>query len=76
MAGRRSDQRECARLKAYYDVVSRLVKDLDLEGDGWVSNERYEEVKGKCNDLQRHWDVNGNGGLFPFQNGAPSWFLS
>ena len=69
-------QREYARLKAYDDVVSRLVKELDLEGDGWVSNERYEEVKGKCDELQRHWDVNGNGGLFPFQNGAPSSFLS
>ena len=44
----------------YHDVVSRLVKELDLEGDGWVSNEKYEEVKGKCDELQRYWDVNGN----------------
>jgi hypothetical protein len=69
-------QREYARLKAYDDVVCRLAKELKVEGDGWVSNERYEEVKGKCDELQRHWDVNGNGGLFPFQNGAPSWYLS
>ena len=69
-------QREYTRLKAYDDVVSHLTKELHLEGDGWVSNERYEEVKGKCDELQRHWDVNGNGGLFPFQDGAPSWFLS
>ena len=36
---------------------------------------RYEEVKGKCDELQRRWDVNGNGGLFPFQNGVPSLVL-
>ena len=69
-------QREYGRLKAYDDEVCRLAKELDIEGDGWVSNERYEEVKGKCDELQRHWDVNGKGGLFPFQDGAPSWFLS
>ena len=69
-------QNEFARLKAYDDVVSRMAKELGVEGDGWVSNERYEEVKGKCDELQRHWDVDGNGGPFPFQNGAPSWFLS
>ena len=36
-------------------------------------SERYEEVKEKCDKLQRRWDVNGNGGLFPFRNGTPSY---
>ena len=56
-------KREYARLEAYDDRVCRLTKELDVEGDGWVSNERYEEVKAQCDELQRHWDVNGNGGL-------------
>jgi hypothetical protein len=67
---------EYARLEAYDDRVSRLVKDLELEGDTWVSNERYEEVRVKCNALRKSWDANHNGGLFPFQDGAPSRFLS
>ena len=36
-------------------------------------SERYEEVKEKCDEMQRCWDVNGNRGLFPFHNGAPSY---
>lgn len=68
--------REYARLKAYDDRVSHLMDDLKLEGDGWVSNERYEDIKGKCDELQRDWNVDRYGGVFPFQDGAPSWFLS
>jgi hypothetical protein len=46
-----------ARLKAYDGLVSSLVKELDIEGDGWVSNERYSEVRGKCDELQKGWDI-------------------
>ena len=68
--------REYARLKAYDERVSSITKELKLEGDGWVSNERYEEVRGRCDELQRDWDVDNKGGPFPFQDGLPSWFLS
>ena len=67
---------EYARLKAYDERVYSIAKDLKLEGDGWVSNERYEDVRARCDKLQRNWDVNSNGGPFPFQDGVPSWFLS
>ena len=33
-------QKEYARLKAYDDVVCHLAKEPNVEGDGWVSNER------------------------------------
>jgi hypothetical protein len=68
--------KEYARLKEYDERVSSIVKELKLEGDGWVSNERYEEVRERCDELQRDWDVVNTGGPFPFQDGAPSWFLS
>jgi hypothetical protein len=69
-------RKEYARLKAYDDRVSRLAKDLELDGDAWVSNERYEEARVKCSALRKIWDVDHNGGPFPFRDGAPSWFLS
>ena len=59
-------QREYARLKVY---GCRMEKEL---GDGWLSNERYEEVRGKCDELQRHLVNCNGGGLFPFQNGGSS----
>jgi hypothetical protein len=68
--------KEYTRLKAHHDPVFRLAEELKLEGDGWVSNERCEEVRVKCDMLQRNWDVDSNGGPFPFQDGVPSWFLS
>lgn len=67
---------EYARLKAYDDRVSRLAEDLKLAGDAWVSNERYDEVRLKCSALRKSWDVDHNGGPFPFQDGGPSLFLS
>lgn len=67
---------EYAQLKTYDDQVSNMMNDLKLEGDGWVSNERYNETREKCGDLQRNWNIDRHGGLFPFQDGAPSWFLS
>jgi hypothetical protein len=68
--------REYPLLKAYDDRVSSLAKELELEGDGWVSNERYEEVRAKYDQLRKSWDINNYGGPFPFQDGAPSWYLS
>jgi hypothetical protein len=60
---------EYARLKAYNDQVSHLMNDLKIEGDGWVSNERYKEISIKCDELRREWNIDCNGGLFPFQDG-------
>jgi hypothetical protein len=48
---------EYVRLKAYDDRVAHLMNDLKLEGDGWVSNERYKEAREKCDELQRNWSI-------------------
>jgi hypothetical protein len=69
-------RREYVRLKFYDNQVSSIVKELGLEGDGWAASERYGEVRQKCDELQRHWNFDRNGGPFPFQDGNPSWFLS
>ncbi|KAF8450960.1 hypothetical protein L210DRAFT_3521744 [Boletus edulis BED1] len=34
------------RLKLYEERVKQVVERLQLEGDGWVTNERYEKVTG------------------------------
>ncbi|OJA19658.1 hypothetical protein AZE42_02813 [Rhizopogon vesiculosus] len=68
--------RDYARLEVYDDCASRLMNELQIEGNGWVSNERYGEVRAKCDELQRSWDVDKNGGPFPFQDGAPFDILS
>jgi hypothetical protein len=62
---------EYARLKAYDDRVSHIIKDLKLEGDGWVSDERYHEVRKKCDDLQRNWNINRHGGRFLSRTALP-----
>jgi len=64
------------RLLGYDHCVSQLTKLFKLEGDGWVSNERYEEVMEGLNEAKRCWKVEHGGGPFPFQDGGWSWFLS
>lgn len=64
------------RLMAYEDRVEKVLEGLQLEGDGWVTNERYDEVMRKNKDIIKHWNPKVLGGPYPFQEGGPSWFLS
>ncbi|KAF8131139.1 kinase-like domain-containing protein [Boletus edulis] len=62
------------RLKLYEERVKQVVERLQLEGDGWVTNERYEKVREQNEFLIRNW--NPRVGPYPFQEGGWSWFLS
>lgn len=62
--------------KIHTQRVEELYKELHVEGDGWVSNERYEEVKAKSDKLKLQWDDVANGGPYPLVDGATSWFLN
>ncbi|KAG6375038.1 kinase-like domain-containing protein [Boletus reticuloceps] len=62
------------RLKIHEERVQQVVERLQLEGDGWVTNERYEKVREQNEFLIRNW--NPRVGPYPFQEGGWSWFLS
>lgn len=64
------------RLMEYEERVEKVVEGLQLEGDGWVTNERYKEVMGRNKDISKKWNSKGFGGPYPFQDGGRSWFLS
>ncbi|CAE6513637.1 unnamed protein product [Rhizoctonia solani] len=65
-----------ARIQAYDDKVSRLYKELEVEGDGWVPLERYDDVCTLNKECMETWDEVTAGGPYPIANGAPSWFVS
>lgn len=77
------DQDEWERHKASfpsrqkYDArVEQLREELSLDPDGWVSNEKYEATKEQSKWLESKWDEDMEGGPYPFQDGAPSWFVN
>ncbi|KAF8122597.1 kinase-like domain-containing protein [Boletus edulis] len=65
-----------ARLETYAARVDKVTEALQLQGDGWVSNERYDKVRRASRRLRRRWDASESGGPYPFQEGGWSWFLS
>ncbi|KAG8216322.1 hypothetical protein J3R82DRAFT_6392 [Butyriboletus roseoflavus] len=64
------------RLMEYEESIEKVVKALQLEGDGWVTNERYDEVRRQNKDIIRKWKSKELGGPYPFRDGGRSWFLS
>lgn len=64
------------RLKEYEERIEKVVEGLQLEGDGWVTDERYDEVMRRNKDIIRNWNPKKLGGPYPFQEGGWSWFLS
>lgn len=70
--------RHCAayeRRTRYEARVEELERKMELEGDGWVKSERFGEVKRMNDELRAQWDEEVEGGPYPFQDGAPSWFV-
>ncbi|KAH7889320.1 kinase-like domain-containing protein [Phlebopus sp. FC_14] len=67
---------EYPKLMEYEDRIAQVVKGLQLEGDGWVTNERFDDVKRRNTKIIKNWNPKELGGPYPFQDGGPSWFLS
>ena len=63
-------------LKEYEERVEKVVDGLQLEGDGWVTNERFKDVRRRNKDIIRNWNPKEFGGPYPLQEGGQSWFLS
>ena len=63
------------RSEQYGANVAALSARLQIDADGWVSNERYEEVMKMNRKEKLKWDSEQMGGPYPFQDGAPSWFV-
>lgn len=64
-----------ARRERYDARVQELRRELGLDPDGWVANEKYEDAKAKNERLMMAWDEQMEGGPYPFQDGAPAWFF-
>ncbi|KAJ1301703.1 hypothetical protein OPQ81_008938 [Rhizoctonia solani] len=62
--------------RAYQNKVTQLYKELEVEGDGWVPKERYDDVYTSNKERMETWDAVGAGGPYPIADGAPSWFVS
>lgn len=63
------------RAQEYKDRVVRLYKELEVEGDGWVPKERYEDVCALNEERRQAWNEVIAGGPYPIAHGAPSWFV-
>ncbi|CAE6370136.1 unnamed protein product [Rhizoctonia solani] len=60
--------------QAYQDKVTRLYKELGVEGDGWVPTEHYDDVYILNQERMQSWDEVAADGPYPIVDGAPSWF--
>lgn len=60
----------------YEERIDKMVEGLQLEGDGWMTNERYDEVARRNKKVIGGWNPKKLGGPYPFQEGGRSWFLS
>ncbi|KAF9019508.1 kinase-like domain-containing protein, partial [Rhodocollybia butyracea] len=59
----------------YEENVAKLEKALELDADGWVSNEKYKKTLKLSEWLRTDWDAEEMGGPYPFQDGGKSWLL-
>ncbi|KAI0340144.1 hypothetical protein BDW22DRAFT_1360672 [Trametopsis cervina] len=67
---------EAYKRRVKYDArVQELARQMNIEMDGWVANDRYEEVRAMNARFMAEWDDEVEGGPYPFQDGAPSWFV-
>ncbi|CAE6456483.1 unnamed protein product [Rhizoctonia solani] len=66
------DDYDHTRIQIYQDKVAQLYRELELEGDGWVSKECYDDVYVLNQERQETWDEVVAGGPYPIMNGAPS----
>ncbi|KAI0337269.1 hypothetical protein BDW22DRAFT_1340185 [Trametopsis cervina] len=64
-----------ARREKYSSRVEELRRLMNMEADGWVSDEDFETAKAMNDKLKASWDAEVEGGPYPFQDGAPSWFV-
>lgn len=69
-------QKEHENLEIYKKHAESAARELGIEGDGWVSHERYEGVRKANDELMERWNEEATGGPYPFHNGAPSWFVN
>ncbi|CUA67530.1 Altered inheritance of mitochondria protein 9, mitochondrial [Rhizoctonia solani] len=69
------DDYDDSRTRAYQEKVAQLYRELELEGDGWVPIERYDDVYALNRERRETWDEVTTGGAYPIANGAPSWFV-
>jgi hypothetical protein len=72
---RQQHSEERSRTRAYQERVTRLYKALEVEGDGWVPKERYEDACAMSDEKRLKWDKLEARGAYPLMDGAPSWFV-
>ncbi|OBZ65402.1 Altered inheritance of mitochondria protein 9, mitochondrial [Grifola frondosa] len=68
-------QLDYARKERYEARAADVARQLGLEGDGLIPSERYEQVKCMNEEQLAAWDEEVEGGPYPFQDGAPSFFV-
>ncbi|EFI27472.1 protein kinase subdomain-containing protein PKL/CAK/Fmp29 [Coprinopsis cinerea okayama7 len=60
----------------YFVNTKTAQKRIDMDGDGWVPNEEYEEARARFEKYRESWDPKVCGGPWPFQDGGYSYFLA
>ncbi len=60
------------RISLYDEKVAEVRSMLNLQADGWITNELYDVAATKNKELQEKWNDEENGGPYPYQDGASS----
>ncbi|KZT10409.1 uncharacterized protein LAESUDRAFT_644782 [Laetiporus sulphureus 93-53] len=63
------------RARDYENNVERLKTLLNVQIDGRVDTEQYDEVRAKSEEMKAHWDPEECGGQYPFQEGGHSLLI-
>lgn len=63
------------RKVAYEARVDATRFELGSQPDGWVTNDKYEELKEMNETLKRSWESKAAGGPYPFQEGGKSLMI-
>ncbi len=68
-------QASFALQEKYEARIQMLRKELKLASDGWTPDENYEIAQEQSRKFMEEWNEEAEGGPYPFQDGAPSWFV-
>ena len=72
----RKHEQELQRYTKYQESITSLDNDLGCGGDGWVSEDEFSKAMTTLKERKASWDVEANGGPFPYEDGSFSFFLS
>ena len=72
----RNHEQEFVRYTKYQESITSLDDHIGCGGDGWVPEGEFSRAMTALKKRKANWDNEVNGGPFPYEDGAFSFFLS